>query len=304
MAHVLVTGAGGFVGRAVVRHLRATGTCVRAGTRGGAPVDDAPGVRLDVTDRASCDRAMDGIDSVVHCAVGAAAVTIGGTRTVLAAAGPRRVVHFSSIAVYGATPGAVTEDAALAPDLRGYGAWKQAAEAACGANVARLRPTIVYGPGATVFVETLLARIRAGRWGQFGIDADGLCNPVHVDDVARAACLALTADAGGQAFNIDAGTPMTWNVWFARIAALDGRTLPEYGPGRLRAWSRNALPVKALARLAPPLRPALARALLAPAGSECALYRLQATYPATRARSVLGWQPLVSLDAGMAGCIG
>jgi len=86
MAHVLVTGAGGFVGRAVVRHLRATGTCVRAGTRGGAPVDDAPGVRLDVTDRASCDRAMDGIDSVVHCAVGAAAVTIGGTRTVLAAA--------------------------------------------------------------------------------------------------------------------------------------------------------------------------------------------------------------------------
>ena len=303
MAYVLVTGAGGFVGRAVVRHLRASGTDVRAGTRGGADVGDVPGIALDVTDRASCDRAMDGADAVVHCAVGAAGVTVDGTRTLLAAARSRRVVHFSSIAVYGATAGTVTEDAVLPQGLRGYGAWKQAAEAMCGANVVRLRPTIIYGSGATVFVDQLLARMRAGRWGQFGADADGLCNPVHVDDVARAACLALTADAGGQALNIDAGTPLTWNAWFARLAALDGITLPEYPPGRLRTWSRAALLAKALARLAPPLRPALAQALLAPAASECALYRLHATYPATRARSLLGWQPLIPLEDGIAGCV-
>ncbi len=301
---MLVTGAGGFVGRAVVRHLRATGVAVRAGTRGGGTVLDAPGVAMDVTDRASCDRAMQVIDAVVHCAVGDAAVTVGGTQTVLAAAGSRRVVHFSSIAVYGATAGVVDEDAALPGGVRGYAAWKQAAEAACGATAVRLRPSIIYGPGSAVFVDKLLARMRAGRWGQFGTDADGLCNPVHVDDVARAAYLALTAEAGGHAFNIDAGTPLTWNAWFARLAVAGGLTLPEHRPGRLRAWSRAALPAKALARFAPGLRPALAHALLAPSGSECALFRLHATYPATRARAVLGWQPLVPLDTGIAGCVG
>ena len=303
MTHVLVTGAGGFVGRAVVRHLRAIGVDVRAGTRRGGVVLNAPGVVLDVTDRASCDQAMEGMDAVIHCAVGSAAVTVGGTQTVLAAAGSRRVVHFSSVAVYGATPGTVTEDAALPQNLRGYAAWKQVAEAACGATVVRLRPSIIYGPGATVFVDKLLARLRAGCWGQFGADADGLCNPVHVDDVARAAGLALAADVGGQVFNIDAGTPLTWNAWFARLAAATDLPAPDHAPGRLRSWSCAALPAKALACVAPSLRPALVRALLAPSGSELTLFRLHATYPATRARTALEWQPLVPLDTGIAGCV-
>lgn len=299
MAQVLVTGAGGFVGTAVVKQLLAAGWDVRAGTRRGGIVADGPGVALDVTDRASCDRAMAGAAVVVHCAVGNAAVTVGGTQTVMAAAGPRRVVHLSSVAVYGATPGAVDEDAPL-PAATGYAAWKQTAEHACGPNAVRLRPAIIYGPGAALFVDKLLARMQAGRWGTFGADADGLCNPVHVDDVARAACLALTAEVGGQAFNIDAGTPLTWNAWFALLARHAGLALPEYPPGRLRRWSRLAVPAKALARLAPALRPALSGALLAPAASEVALFRLHATYPAARARAALGWQPLVPLETGVA----
>ena len=301
MAQVLVTGAGGFVGTAVVKQLLAAGWDVRAGTRRGGTVADAPGVALNVTDRASCDHAMAGTAVIVHCAVGNAAVTVGGTQTVMAAAGPRRVVHFSSVAVYGATPGAVDEDAPL-PAVAGYAAWKQAAEHACGPNAVRLRPAIIYGPGAALFVDKLLARMQAGRWGMFRADADGLCNPVHVDDVARAACLALTAEVGGQAFNIDAGTPLTWNAWFALLARHAGLALPEYPPGRLRRWSRLAVPAKALARLAPALRPALSGVLLAPAASEVALFRLHATYPAARAgaRAALGWQPLVPLETGVA----
>ena len=52
------------------------------------------------------------------------------------------------------------------------------------------------------------------------------------------------------------------------------------------------------------IRSLSAHGLLAPAATECALYRLRATYPAARALSVLGWEPLVSLDAGMAGRMG
>ena len=303
MAQVLVTGAAGFVGAAVIRHLRAAGRDAVAGTRRGGTLHGGPGTAIDVTDRASCDQAVRGMDAIIHCAVGDAAVTLGGTQTLLAAAraaGVRRVVHFSSIAVYGAADGTVTEDTPAPATLRGYAAWKQQAEAACGTETVRLRPSIIYGPGATLFIDKLLARMRAGRWGLFGADADGLCNPVHVDDVARAAYLALDADAGGQAFNIDAGTPLTWNAWFQHLADQAGLTLVDVPAGRIRAWCRAAVPAKALARVMPAFRPMLAHALLAPAGSECALYRLHATYPADRARATLGWQPLVPLETGIA----
>jgi len=312
VADVVVTGASGFVGSAVVRALLVRpGTGVRAGSRRGGAVAGAPGVRLDVLDAASLHAAMQGADAVVHCAVGDARTTVAGTQAVLdaaAKAGVRRVVHLSSIAVYGAATGRLDELAPMAPPGRGasYAEWKVLAEQACSTAevaVVRLRPTIIYGPGSALWIESVARRIRSGRWGTFGVAGAGTCNPVHVDDVAQAAAAALDAPgAGGQAFNIDGGTPMTWNDWFSHVAAAIGAPpLPALPPGTLRRRSLASLPFKAAARLLPPVRRALGGLLLAaPAGSEVALFARGATYPADRARAGLGWSPDVPLADGLA----
>ena len=313
MAVVLVTGAAGFVGSAVVRVLQAQpGVQVRAGSRRGAGVAGAPGVRLDVLDPATLRPALQDVDAVVHCAVGDARTTVAGTQGVLDAAsgaGVRRMVHLSSIAVYGAATGRLDEAAPLIPAGRGttYAEWKVLAEQACagsGVEVVRLRPTIIYGPGSTLWVETVARRIQGGHWGTFGPAGAGTCNPVHVDDVARAAAAALDApEAGGMAFNIDGGTPMAWNDWFSQVAAAMGASpLLALPPGTLRRRSLASLPFKAVAGLLPPVRRMLGGMLLAaPAASEVALFARAATYPADRARTRLGWSPAVPLVDGLAG---
>ncbi len=312
MTNIVVTGAGGFVGRAVLRQFRGeAGMVARAGSRTGSDIDGSPGTAIDVRNLGSLRTAFTGVDAIIHCAVGDRATTVDGTRFVLQAAaesGVRRVVHFSSIAVYGTALGDVDETApliAIPPGSGHYATWKVEAEQAALAakvEVVRLRPSIIYGPGSTLFVGNVARRIATGRWGSFGAESDGLCNLVHVDDAARAALMALTTPAAaGQAFNIDGGSVMSWNDWFNEIAKMIGAPLPVHPAGTLRRRSKMALPLKAAARLLPPLRKTLEATLLAaPAGAEVDLFGLKARYPATRAHTVMGWSPQVTLADGIA----
>jgi nucleoside-diphosphate-sugar epimerase len=313
MTSIAVTGASGFVGQAVLRQLRGLeGVQIRAGSRSGADVAGQPRTRMDVLDQTALRAAFEGVDAVVHCAVGDRATTVEGTRLVLQAAaeaGARRVVHFSSIAVYGTATGVIEEQRpllAVGPGPGHYATWKVEAEQAALAariEVVRLRPSIIYGAGSTLFVGNVARRIATGSWGTFGAEGEGTCNLVHVDDVARAALLALTAPrAAGEAFNIDGGQAMTWNAWFESIAkAMGAQSLPSRPAGTLRRRSRLALPAKAAVKLLPPLRPLLAgRLLAAPAGAEVDLFGLKASYPAGKARSILGFTPQVTLEHGLA----
>ena len=311
MGTVLITGAGGFVG-SQVRALLAADPALRvvAATRDGR--DGTRRLDLHGPDLiARAGDALAGVDAVVHCAVGDRAVTVDGTGALLraaAAAGVRRFVHISSIAVYGAAAGLVVEAAPMvAPDSPGYAGWKAAAEQAClaqsGLGVVRLRPTIVYGPGSVPWVSHLARRIRSGRWGVFGAAGEGTCNLVHVADLARAIAAALAAPgATGQAFNINGPEQITWNDWFARLAdAIGAPALRLVSPGALRARSMLALPLKAAARL----RPGLANQWLlgAPAASELSLFALRATYSSEAAAAGLGWTPAVGIAAGLASCM-
>jgi nucleoside-diphosphate-sugar epimerase len=308
-ATVLVTGAGGFIGGAVARTMAAhPDLVVRGATRDGRAIGDGiTACRLDIRDEAGLTATLKGVDAVVHCAVGDHETTVDGTRLLLRAAlaaGVRRIVHFSSIAVYGTQGGAVGETAALvSPVGRGYAHWKAAAEASCreaavgGADVIILRPAIVYGPGS---VSWLLG----GSWGALGEVGRGTCNAVHVDDVASACVAAIRAPAnagGAEAFNISGHETISWSGWYARLAeALGCADLPEISPSMWRRRMVSALPLKAAARVLPFARRMAERRLLStPSRSELALFGLVATYPTQKAASGLGWQARIGLDEGL-----
>jgi nucleoside-diphosphate-sugar epimerase len=319
-SEILVTGAGGFIGSAVTRLLAADpGFSVRAATRDGRSLGaGVTACKLDVCDERDFAGSLKGVDAVVHCAVGARQTTVEGTRRLLQAAreaGVRRVVHLSSIAVYGEREGAVDEAVAVvSPEGQGYAHWKVAAEAACreagqaGIEVVILRPAIVYGPGSPQWIVTPAKRLLGGHWGALGDVGRGTCNAVHVDDVAAACLAALRAPAAvaaGQVFNISGHEAVTWNEWYARLAsALGCPPLRDVSAAGWRQRMLGALPFKAMGRVSPVAgRIFGARILSGPSPSELRLFALAATYPTEKAAAAIGWEPRIGLDEGLASAV-
>jgi nucleoside-diphosphate-sugar epimerase len=190
---VLVTGATGFLGAAVVARLanERSHTPVGAARRAGVVLPGAAESRLVGDLGASTDwqAALTGIESVVHCAarvhvmheqapdpLGAfRRVNVEGTVALArqaAAAGVRRFVFISSIKVNGEeTAAGWPFTAAMAPAPRDpYGISKMEAEEALrvlarstGMEVSIVRPVLVYGPGVKANFETVL------KWTARGI---------------------------------------------------------------------------------------------------------------------------------------
>lgn len=186
---LLVTGAGGFIGPAVVDLLLRSGAGVRAlsaAPRASSRPLPIRAVRAEITSVAAVSRLARGIDTVVHLA-GPASVTASfaaprhyirthllGTATVLAACrkhGVQRIVYISSAEVYGRPHVArVSETARLRP-LSPYAAAKVAAEKlvevfsrSFGLESVILRPFAIYGPGLSrdSLIGTLIRQTRRG----------------------------------------------------------------------------------------------------------------------------------------------
>lgn len=163
---IVVTGASGFIGRALVARLAGQG---RALVALGRRELEAGG--------ASLDRAIAGADAVVHLAArahrgGADAefagdVALARSLSRLAAAGGvRRFVHMSSIGVLGtATHGTPFDEATAPAPKEPYAHAKLRAEEQVRAQAVEwviLRPTMVYGPHAPGNFARLLAAVRKG----------------------------------------------------------------------------------------------------------------------------------------------
>lgn len=243
---VLITGAGGFIGgRLVERLVLECGARVRAVARqvaGAVRLARFPLeiVRGDVTDRAFVAEAVRSCDVVFHCAYGTrgsqrrrAWVNREGTRRLLAAsarAGVGRLVHLSTLMVYGrTTDGDLSEEAPRRRLGEAYADSKRAAERAAldyaqkGAlPVAVLQPTAVYGPYGGVWTQRVLDQLRTGR--VILVDGgSGLANHVYVDDLVSAMLLAAVEPAAvGEAFLVSSEEPATWRELFGHFERMLG----------------------------------------------------------------------------------
>ena len=218
----LVTGAAGFLGRALCRELLARGHAVRALLR--ARTDDASldaaveRVRGDATDAAALARAVRGCDLVYHLAGVRRAVdpaefmrvNAGSTRLLLdacasAGAARQRFVLAGSLAAIGPSREGRREEDPFAP-AEPYGASKAEAERIAMSFAGRLpvavgRPPRIFGPGDRE--NLLFFRIAArGLVLRFG-GGERPLSWVDVDDCAEAfALLGERDEAVGQAFNL------------------------------------------------------------------------------------------------------
>jgi len=223
---VLLTGATGALGPAAIRSLVAGGFEVRALTRSPGPAEVA-GVEHavgDLADRASLERAVEGMDVVVHLAAllhivnppqelraEYRRINVEGTQSLAdaaARAGVRRFVLASTTAVYGSTSAPATESTPPAPDSW-YAESKLAAEqTVLGAHrsdafdVTVLRLSAVYGPRIKGNYERLLRALAAGRFVPVGPGTNRR-SLIHEDDAAAALVVAAQhPSARGRLFNV------------------------------------------------------------------------------------------------------
>lgn len=299
---ILVTGATGFVGRALLDDLAVRGLAFRAVSR--RPLDGF----LDVGEfTAATDwrEALAGIDTIIHLAARthvmhetesdplAAYRALNVEATVNLAeqavlAGVRRFVFLSSIKVNGeeTPPGRpFTEDMPPAPE-DAYGQTKLEAEAALfalgrrsGMEITVIRPPLVYGAGVGANFERLMRLALKGWPLPFGRTRNAR-SLIYVGNLTDLLCRAATQENAANAVFLaaDDEAPST-GALVTRIARAAGKPAPKLLPVPLFAM-----------RLAAGLigRGAIARRLF---GS--------LVVDAGKAKRVLGWAPPFSLDEGL-----
>jgi nucleoside-diphosphate-sugar epimerase len=314
---VLVTGASGMLGRAVAGALVDRGYAVTTFQRRPSGVAGTTDVRGSLDDPAAVATAVSGQDAVVHLAAKVSVsgdladyerVNVRGTQALLdaaRAAGASRFVHVSSPSVAHTGASIVGEGAGPAePELaRGhYARTKAAAERLAlaadvpGFAVTAVRPHLVWGPGDTQLVERVVERARAGRLPLLDHGA-ALIDTVYVDNAADAIVAALehAGDDGvhGQAFVVTNGEPRPVGDILAGICLAAGVQPPGWRVPACLARAAGAA-VEAVWAVRPgPDEPPMTRFLAEQLSTAH-------WFDQRRTREVLGWEPAVSIDEGLA----
>jgi nucleoside-diphosphate-sugar epimerase len=316
----LVTGGGGFLGRAIVQRLRERGDNVRTFQRGRYADLESSGIecfRGDLSDVDSLARAIEGCEVVFHVAAKVGVwgkyrefynTNVVGTRHVLELCERYHVaklVYTSSPSVVftGHDDGGMDESAPyplyyLSPYPQTKAHAEQVVLAANSQQLATvaLRPHLIWGPGDPHLLPRLIKRAKAGRLRLVG-DGRNLVDSTYIDNAAAAHLLA--------ADHLTPGAPCAGRVYFVT----NGEPLPigELLGKMLRAAS--------LPSLVPSVAPRVAYLLGAVLESLHWLLRLSEEPLVTRfvarelatahwfdigaARKDLGYEPAISIDEGM-----
>jgi len=236
---VLVLGSTGYIGRRLMKCLSHASWAEPVGasrTKAVAASEAGDWMALDTRDRVALTGALQGFDAVINCVAGDRVSIAQGARDLMEAAtvaGCRRIVHLSTMSVYGAAEGLVNEEATLEQPAGWYGEAKRQAEthmrqfAQKGGEVVVLRPGCVFGPGSELWVGRTARWLLAGRLGDLGEAGDGWSNLVHIDDVCQAVMAALKLQIVPDSFpvfNLAAPDSPRWNEYFTDLAIAIGAT--------------------------------------------------------------------------------
>jgi nucleoside-diphosphate-sugar epimerase len=212
---VLITGGSGYLGRAIVRALKAQGHQVVALARS----DDAArrvgsigavSVRGGLTDAELLGRTADDADAAIHLAQDygpdTAAVDLAAATAIQDGLGARPYVHTGGVWVYGNTDRMVDETAPQSPPP--VTAWRAdnekqvLARAEEGGHPVLVMPGVVYGHGGGLVEQFLGTPARAGSAHYIG-SGENRWAMVHVDDIAQLYLAALSAPAGSVYAGVD-----------------------------------------------------------------------------------------------------
>lgn len=319
MERILVTGATGFLGGAVVRALRRAGADVVATGRDPTKCADLArqGIATLCRDLAEPfdereTAALRDVRAVVHCAALSAPfgrpaaferANVHATAHLVDLAtrlGVRRFVHVSTPAVYFRFRDQIglAETTPLPEPVNDYARTKRAAEAIVTARPeigpVVLRPRGIYGAGDTALLPRLTRAVAAGPLPLFR-DGTAATDITHVDDVVAAVLAALTApnEVQGEIFNVSGGV------------GLPIRRIVETVCDRLSLTPRwRALPIG----LVRPVVATIERAAkLLPGTPEprvtvygLGIFAHTQTLDISKAERLLGWTPRVSFEDGLA----
>lgn len=262
---VLVTGAGGFLGRTIVEQLAARCVAVRAVCRRADPKLSALGAEVccaDLRDRAATIDVCRGMEAVIH-AGGVTGIwgpwkqfyevnTLGARHVVEGCLrhGVGRLVYTSSPSVVfdGSDQRGIDESTPFPRRWLCHYARSKAlaeqhvrqADGEGGLRTCVLRPHLIWGPGDRSLVPKLYARARSGKLRRVG-DGTNQIDTVYIENAAVAhlqavESLASGSPACGRAYFISQGEPVNCWEWIGQLLAV-GRL-----PGVARAISfRTAL---------------------------------------------------------------
>lgn len=316
---VLVTGANGFTGSYVCKHLVQRGDRVRALVRKTSNlnllkekdihVEYVYGDLADAALGANLGAALKGVETIYHLAAVYRTegvprhyfwdVHVEATRQLLEAArraNVSRFVHCSTVGVQGEIKNPpATEDAPYAP-----GDVYQESKVD-GEKLARrffqehgfpgvvVRPVGIYGPGDTRFLK-LFKFVYNGKFRMLG-SGKVLYHMTHVDDLARGILLAgEKKEALGEVFTIGGEGYLTLAELVQRVARALNVPVPRKSFPVWPVWFAGLL----------------CEMLCRPFGIEPPLYRRRVeffikdrAFDISKAKRLLGYQPQVDLDAGL-----
>jgi dihydroflavonol-4-reductase len=252
---IWLSGATGFVGKAVARVLRTRGNEVIAPVRDRRRAEELldMGVTVIEDDLSDVDRmaeTMKDVDAAIHAAgsyrVGITRqergamwdANIGTTTRFLDAAEAAkapRIVYVSTVGIFGNTKGRVADESYRRNIRDGFVSWYDETKfgahevvlqrSRTGAPIISVLPSQVYGPGDHSSIGEQLALAHAGKLPYRALDGVGL-GFVHVDDLAVGIVAALDRGANGRSY-VMSGPRHTLKEAMAIAARLGGKRLPR-----------------------------------------------------------------------------